>query len=104
VHVLQVIDTGAVLLESACSTDRVHEALATTLQLVPGCQYFRWAVDLSLFLAHVGFDCLCPSMPSVRCGLHTLALHLPVRTLSCFSPAARGCKQHVKLCRRYIAK
>lgn len=37
----QVIDTGAVLLESATSTDRVHEALATTLQLVPGCQYFR---------------------------------------------------------------
>lgn len=43
---LQVIDTGAVLLESACSTDRVHEALATTLQLVPGCQYFRWVNSL----------------------------------------------------------
>lgn len=41
---VQVIDTGAVLLESACSTDRVHEALATTLQLVPGCQYFRYWV------------------------------------------------------------
>jgi hypothetical protein len=37
----QVIDTGAVLLEGACSTDRVHEALAATLPMVPGCQYFR---------------------------------------------------------------
>jgi hypothetical protein len=37
----QVIDTGSVLLESACSVDRVHEALAATLPLVPGCQYYR---------------------------------------------------------------
>jgi hypothetical protein len=38
---VQVIDTGSVLLESACSVDRVHEALAATLPLVPGCQYYR---------------------------------------------------------------
>ncbi|WIA12968.1 hypothetical protein OEZ85_006582 [Tetradesmus obliquus] len=37
-----VIDTGSVLLESACSVDRVHEALAATLPLVPGCQYYRF--------------------------------------------------------------
>lgn len=39
---LQVIDTGAVLLESACGVDRVHEALAATMPMVPGCRYFRW--------------------------------------------------------------
>lgn len=33
---------GIVFLESACSTERVHEALATTLPLVPGIQYFRY--------------------------------------------------------------
>jgi hypothetical protein len=43
VFAAQVIDTGSVLLESACSVDRVHEALAATLPLVPGCQYYRSA-------------------------------------------------------------
>eukprot|EP00775_Hariotina_reticulata_P011345 gene11345-11494_t len=37
-----VIDTGAVLLESACSVDRVHEALVTTMTLIPGAAYYRF--------------------------------------------------------------
>jgi hypothetical protein len=37
-----VMDTGTVLVESACSTERVHEALATCLPLVPGVKYYRW--------------------------------------------------------------
>lgn len=35
------LDTGSVLIESACSTDRVHEAVATMLAMVPGVKYFR---------------------------------------------------------------
>lgn len=52
-HAVQVIDTGSVLLESACSVDRVHEALAATLPLVPGCQYYRWAAALA------ANNCMC---------------------------------------------
>jgi hypothetical protein len=37
-----VMDTGTVLVESACSTERVHEALATCLPLVAGVKYYRW--------------------------------------------------------------
>ncbi|KAK9839624.1 hypothetical protein WJX81_001442 [Elliptochloris bilobata] len=36
------LDTGSVLIESACSTDRIHSALATALPLVPGLAYFRF--------------------------------------------------------------
>ncbi|KAJ9510144.1 hypothetical protein QJQ45_015630, partial [Haematococcus lacustris] len=40
--VSQYLDTGNVLIESACSTERVHEALATLLPLVPGVKYYRF--------------------------------------------------------------
>ena len=30
------LDTGNVLIESACSTERVHEAASTLLHMVPG--------------------------------------------------------------------
>jgi hypothetical protein len=33
------LDTGNVLIESACSTERVHEAVATLLHMVPGVRY-----------------------------------------------------------------
>jgi hypothetical protein len=33
---------GALLVEAACSVDRVDEALRTTLPLVPGLHYYRW--------------------------------------------------------------
>ncbi|XVE87814.1 hypothetical protein DITRI_Ditri19aG0018500 [Diplodiscus trichospermus] len=36
------LDTGQVLIESACSVDRVEEALSTLLPLLPGIQYFRF--------------------------------------------------------------
>ncbi len=34
---------GSLLIEAACSTDRVDEALSTALPLVPGLQYYRCA-------------------------------------------------------------
>ncbi|KAL8461383.1 hypothetical protein ACS0TY_032744 [Phlomoides rotata] len=36
------LDTGQVLIESACSVDRVEEALSTLLPMVPDVQYFRF--------------------------------------------------------------
>ncbi|GLT29375.1 hypothetical protein SLA2020_042470 [Shorea laevis] len=36
------LDTGQVLIESACSVDRVEEALSTLLPMLPGIQYFRF--------------------------------------------------------------
>ncbi|KAM3362609.1 phospholipase A I [Capsicum galapagoense] len=36
------LDTGQVLIESACSTDRVEEALSTLLPLLPDVHYFRF--------------------------------------------------------------
>lgn len=36
------LDTGQVLIESACSVDRVEEALSTLLPMLPDIQYFRF--------------------------------------------------------------
>lgn len=36
------VDTGNILIESATSVQRVHEALATTLTMVPNLHYFRF--------------------------------------------------------------
>ena len=36
------LDTGQVLIESACSVDRVEEALNTLLPMLPEIQYFRF--------------------------------------------------------------
>jgi hypothetical protein len=36
------VDTGNILIESATSVERVHEALATTLPMVPHLRYFRF--------------------------------------------------------------
>ena len=35
------VDTGNLLIESATSTERIHEAAATLLNMVPGVKYFR---------------------------------------------------------------
>ncbi|KAI8470882.1 MAG: hypothetical protein J3K34DRAFT_520933 [Monoraphidium minutum] len=40
-----MMDTGALLVEAACSTDRTHEALATTLPLVAGIKYYRFCAE-----------------------------------------------------------
>lgn len=36
------MDTGQVLVESACSVDRVEEALSTLLPMLPEIHYFRF--------------------------------------------------------------
>ncbi|XP_021910841.1 phospholipase A I-like, partial [Carica papaya] len=36
------LDTGQVLIESACSVDRVEEAVSTLLPMLPEIQYFRF--------------------------------------------------------------
>lgn len=36
------METGSILIESACGVERPDEALATLLPLVPGVKYFRW--------------------------------------------------------------
>lgn len=36
------LDTGQVLIESACSVDRVEEALDALLPMIPEVQYFRF--------------------------------------------------------------
>lgn len=36
------LDTGQVLIESACSIDRVEEALSTLLPMLPEIHYFRF--------------------------------------------------------------
>lgn len=36
-----IVDTGSLLVEAACSTDRAHEALSTLLPLIPGMRYYR---------------------------------------------------------------
>ena len=35
------METGSILIESACGVDRPAEALATLLPLVPGVKYYR---------------------------------------------------------------
>ncbi|GBF89188.1 phospholipase A [Raphidocelis subcapitata] len=40
-----MMDTGALLVEAACSTDRVDEALSTALPLVPGLRYYRFCAE-----------------------------------------------------------
>ena len=42
------LDTGTVLIESACSTERTHGVLATLAPLVPGLRYFRYALQSRL--------------------------------------------------------
>lgn len=37
------LETGNILIESACGVERPVEALATLLPLVPNVRYFRWA-------------------------------------------------------------
>lgn len=37
------VDTGNVLIESACSVDKVAGALAATAPMIPGLTYYRWA-------------------------------------------------------------
>ena len=39
------LDTGNVLIESACETERTDAVLATMTSLIPGLQYFRCAQD-----------------------------------------------------------
>ena len=36
------LDTGSVLIESACETERTDATLATLLSMVPGTHYYRW--------------------------------------------------------------
>lgn len=36
------LDTGQVLIESACSVERVEETLDTLLPMLPDIQYFRF--------------------------------------------------------------
>lgn len=36
------MDTGQVLVESACSVDRVEEALSTLLPMLPEIHYYRF--------------------------------------------------------------
>lgn len=38
----RIIDAGSVLVESACSIDRVDESLATLVPLIPGAKYYRF--------------------------------------------------------------
>lgn len=40
-HIFGARTPGSLLVEAACSTDRVHEALSTLLPLVPGMGYYR---------------------------------------------------------------
>lgn len=43
------LDTGQVLIESACSVDRVEEALSTLLPMLPEIQYFRFNPGICCF-------------------------------------------------------
>lgn len=36
-----MLDTGGVLIESACSVERVDDALSTLAPMVPGLKYYR---------------------------------------------------------------
>jgi len=45
------MDTGNVLIESACSVDRVASALAALAPLVPGLAYYRLATWVVCLLA-----------------------------------------------------
>ena len=47
------LDTGNLLIESATSTERVHEAAATLLALVPGVRYFRCAAGCAAGIRYV---------------------------------------------------
>lgn len=40
------VETGSILIESACGVERPDEALATLLPLVPGVKYFRWGAGV----------------------------------------------------------
>lgn len=44
------LDTGQVLIESACSVDRVEEALSTLLPMLPEIQYFRFNPGITCVL------------------------------------------------------
>ena len=66
-----VLDTGNVLIESACSTDRVDEAVATLLSLQPSIKYFRcvcvcvcllYAYNLCVCVCHYAYMCGCACM------------------------------------------
>ncbi len=43
------LDTGQVLIESACSVERTEEALDTLLPMLPGLQYFRFNPSMHIF-------------------------------------------------------
>lgn len=39
----QLLENGSVLIESACSVERVDEVLSATLTMIPGLKYYRYS-------------------------------------------------------------
>jgi hypothetical protein len=50
------MDTGQVLVESACSVDRVEEALSTLLTMLPEIHYYRFNPGTLLAFWSVGME------------------------------------------------
>lgn len=50
------MDTGQVLVESACSVDRVEEALSTLLPMLPEIHYYRFNPGILLPFWSVGME------------------------------------------------
>lgn len=48
------MDTGQVLVESACSVDRVEEALSTLLPMLPEIHYYRFNPGILLSILSGG--------------------------------------------------
>ena len=46
------LDTGSVLIESACETERTDAVLATLTSLIPAMQYYRCIVKHVRMLCH----------------------------------------------------
>ncbi|OMP02411.1 Molybdenum cofactor biosynthesis, MoeB [Corchorus olitorius] len=87
------VDTGQVLIESACSVDRVEEALSKLLPMLPEIQYFRFnPVYFQLIEADL--------LPASFMKLPLTYGHGSSRNCSCLSPAywlswSHACKFNV---------
>ena len=57
------LDTGSVLIESACETERTDAVLATLTSLIPGLHYFRRGPCLPAPLAMEGTHKMTAAMP-----------------------------------------
>lgn len=73
------LDTGQVLIESACSVDRAEEALSTLLPMLPEIQYYRFNPgSISVMFSLLFFSFCCYQGTSCHPQINSIPLDLNI--------------------------